>query len=208
VSMTVAEIEAKMPLVGKWDSAQAVAARRYTCGYCGSLVAPERGWNAYRVVNQTTFASGHILICSLCNQPTFFKLITNSSVQVPNYMPGASVKNLPQDIAALYDEARQSHAARAFTAAVLALRKLLMHVAVEKGAEKGQSFIAYVEYLDENHYLGRGGKAWVDKIRTRSNEANHEIILMSEEDSDHLMKLSEMLLRLVYEFPGSLEPEK
>lgn len=36
------------------------------------------------------------------------------------------------------------------------------------------------------------------------NEANHEIVLMEAEDSKQLLKLAEMLLKLVYEFPGSL----
>jgi hypothetical protein len=33
----------------------------------------------------------------------------------------------------------------AFTSAVLTCRKLLMHLAVEKGAQPGKSFLEYVE---------------------------------------------------------------
>jgi hypothetical protein len=79
-----------------------------------------------------------------------------------------------------------------------------MHVAVEKKADEGLKFIEYVDYLDKERYLGREGKGWVDLIRTRSNEANHEIVLMSAEDARRLMTIAEMLLKLVYEFPGDL----
>jgi thioredoxin reductase len=114
------------------------------------------------------------------------------------------VKHLPADVERLYDEARDSHAAAAYTAAVLALRKLLMRVAVEKGAEAGRTFVEYVEYLDVHHYLGHDGKGWVDLMRTRGNEAAHEIRLMNETDSEHLLTVAGMLLKLVYEFPGNL----
>jgi hypothetical protein len=125
--------------------------------------------------------------------------------RIPWSLPGTQVAGLPDDVKALYEEVRRSHSADAYTAAALALRKLLMHVAVEKGAKPDQSFVAYVEFLDKNHYLGHDGKPWVDMIRKRGNEANHEITLMTEEDSDHLMSLAEMLLKLVYEFPGRLD---
>jgi hypothetical protein len=66
-----------------------------------------------------------------------------------------------------------------FTSAVLTCRKLLMHIAVEKGAPTNQSFLQYVEYLEQNHYVPPGGKGWVDYIRTKGNEANHEIKIMA-----------------------------
>jgi len=145
---------------------------------------------------------GEIRICPECLLPTFFNELPLQ--QIPGARPGDSIKHLPNDVESLYNEARKSHAAGAHTAAVLSLRKLLMHVAVEKKAKKGLSFVDYVEYLGNERYLGRDGKGWVDLIRSRSNEANHEIILMQEEDSTRLLMIAEMLLKLVYEFPGSL----
>jgi hypothetical protein len=204
----------RQPLPGDWNDVKTLTARRYRCGYCGAVVASDRGWhNSQGVSSAGDVRSGELRVCPLCNQPTYVRHETGlgSGIEigrVPRALPGAEVKRLPEDVEALYVEARRSHAAEAFTAAVLALRKLLMHVAVEKGSKEDQRFIEYVEYLDEHHYLGQGGKPWVDLIRKRSNEANHEIILMEEDDSDRLMKLAEMLLRLVYEFPGSLEPEQ
>jgi hypothetical protein len=102
----------------------------------------------------------------------------------------------------LYNEARLSTAAGAYTAAVLACRKILMHIAVERGAEAGKTFVAYVEHLKTAGYVPPGGEVWVDYIRTRGNEANHEILVMTEEDALALITFVEMLLRIIYEFPS------
>jgi len=69
----------------------------------------------------------------------------------------------------------------AFTATVLCCRKLLMHIGVEKGAEKGKNFIEYVEFLSSKNYIPPDGKEWVDHIRKKGNEANHEIVIMGAE---------------------------
>jgi hypothetical protein len=90
----------------------------------------------------------------------------------------------------------------AYTAAVLACRKILMHIAVEKQAQENQSFVVYVEYLAGKHYVPPGGEGWVDHIRKKGNEANHEIKLMSKADAEELITFVEMLLKLIYEFPA------
>ena len=61
--------------------------------------------------------------------------------------PGNSVEHLPVDIEALYTEARNCVAASCYTAAVLICRKLLMNMAVSQGADAGDTFVQYVEYL-------------------------------------------------------------
>lgn len=82
-----------------------------------------------------------------------------------------------------------------------------MHVAVEEGAEPNQLFLAYVEYLADQGYVTKKGRGWVDHIRRRGNDANHEILLLTQNDAEELIAFSEMLLKLVYEFPGRV-PEK
>ena len=76
-----------------------------------------------------------------------------------------------------------------------------MHVAVEKGAKEGESFVSYVEYLAGQGYVPPDGKAWVDYIRQKGNEANHEIKVMNAQDAQALITFIEMLLKFVYEFP-------
>ena len=76
-----------------------------------------------------------------------------------------------------------------------------MHIAVDKGADEGKPFLHYVEHLDSKGYLPPGGKDWVDYIRKKANEANHDIVLMRESDAKVLIDFVEMLLKFVFDFP-------
>jgi hypothetical protein len=80
-----------------------------------------------------------------------------------------------------------------------------MHIAVEQGAPEGKSFLAYVEFLSKEGFVPPHGKEWVDHIREKGNEANHEIVLMSQNDAIDLINFSEMLLKFIYEFPKRLK---
>ncbi len=102
----------------------------------------------------------------------------------------------------MYDEARESYTASAYTGAVMICRKILMNIAVDKGAAAGESFLQYIEYLDQAGYLPPDGMGWVDYVRKRGNEANHEIQLMENEDAKTLIAFVEMLLRFIYQFPN------
>jgi hypothetical protein len=81
-----------------------------------------------------------------------------------------------------------------------------MHIAVEKGASTGKSFLEYVEFLAQQNYVPPNGKGWVDYIRKKGNEANHEIKVMSSEDAADLITFLEMLLKFIYEFPAKVQP--
>jgi len=145
----------------------------------------------------------YVYICSFCGKPTFFE---SNGKQFPGVAFGDTVDSLPPDVASLYNEARFSMTVNAFTSAVLTCRKLLMHLAVEKGAPAGGSFLDYVEYLAQKGYVPPDGKGWVDHIRKKGNEANHEIKIMLEADAKDLIQFSEMLLKFMYEFPAKVPP--
>jgi hypothetical protein len=121
-------------------------------------------------------------------------------------MPGNPVKHVPQELDSLFIEAREATAASAYTAAVMACRKMLMHIAVEKKAKEGLTFLDYVDYLATNGYVPPDGKVWVDYIRKRGNEANHQIVLMNREDAVALIGFVEILLRFIYELPKMVPP--
>lgn len=180
-----------------WQNQQQLPPKTFTCGYCDSTIGSDRGF-----VHQNP-PLGHAYICPVCERPTFFR--------GPDRMPGAafgeSVGHLPADISTLYNEARGCCAHAAYTAAVLLSRKLLMNIAVSKGAPANQTFMQYVEWLSNNGYVPPDGKGWVDHIRKKGNEATHEIHLMQEDDAKDLVTFSEMLLKLVYEFPNRV-PKK
>jgi Domain of unknown function (DUF4145) len=76
--------------------------------------------------------------------------------------------------------------------------------AVAQGAPENQTFMAYVEHLAASGYVPPHGKGWVDHIRKKGNEANHEIVLMEKDDAQELISFVEMLLKFIYEFPSRI----
>jgi hypothetical protein len=144
-------------------------------------------------------------------KPTF---LDEGKKQYPGIAFGGDVEGIPDSsLTALYNEARAAMSVGSYTAVVLCCRKLLMHIAVQKNAAAGLNFIAYVEHLSSNHYIPPDALVWVDHIRQKSNEANHEILIMTKEDAEELITFCEMLLKVIYEFPaiarqkaGALKP--
>ena len=171
--------------------------RRYKCAYCGRDIAASQG---YWAVGEHHSLVGTIAICPNCANPTFFQRHMN---QIPRPAFGASVQHVSDPkIETIYEEARACTAYGAYTAAVMLCRKLLMNIAVQQGAPNNQSFQAYVNYLDQKGYVPPNGKKWVDEIRQKGNEANHEIHLMTDKDAERIIRFSEMLLRFIYEMPN------
>lgn len=193
-----------MSSIIRWDHAGTLGSRNYVCGYCGQPLASEKGWFA---TNKTTgHPVAYIYICHQCQKPTFLDI---NGGQTPGVTFGNDVKDISdQSVQQLYDEARRCTGENAFTAAVLCCRKLLMHIAVSKGAEEGKKIIEYVEYLSDKNFIPPDAKEWVDHIRDKGNEANHEIIIMGKEDATDLIVFIEMLLKLIYEFPANIKKKK
>jgi len=77
-----------------------------------------------------------------------------------------------------------------------------MNVAVALRANAGDSFASYVQFLADQGYVPPNGKHWVDHIRTKSNEANHEITMMSKEEAERLITFVEMMLKFIHELPN------
>jgi hypothetical protein len=135
-----------------WHRAEGLEPRSYLCGHCNHTVGPDKGWSTDQKHNSMgrTVADGYVYLCSFCGKPTYF---TITGKQYPGAPFGNVVESLPSGVAALYDEARLCMTVNSFTAAVLTCRKLLMHIAVEKSAAPGQSFLHYVEYLAGKGYV-------------------------------------------------------
>jgi hypothetical protein len=89
----------------------------------------------------------------------------------------------------------------AYTAAVLVGRKLLMNIAVSRGAKAGESFQSYVNHLAESGIVTNGMTEWVNEIRELGNDANHEIAVMTRDQAEGLLTFVAMLLKVVYEYP-------
>lgn len=180
-----------------WSSANlqsTVSSRSWVCGFCGTLTSSTQGADSGG-------SHAFLRICSYCNSPTF----TDAHGEVtPGIRPGDEVAHLPQDVAQLYDEARSCMAVGSASAAILAFRKIVMHVAVEKGAATNKAFVVYVTHLIDNHFVPTGSSGWVDYIRDRANEENHEIKIATHEDADGVLVFVTQLLKNVYELPLSV----
>lgn len=178
-----------------WMHIQHVKGMEYECGYCNRSVAPSYGYPEQDGVRK-------IYICPKCENPSYF----NGESQYPGVPFGNDVEYIDDDkIKSLYEEARNCCSTNSYTASILCCRKILMHIAVDKGAETGKKFIHYVQYLVDQHYAPPGSEDWVDHIRRKGNEANHEIVIMDKKDAKELLSFIEMLLKYIYEFPARIK---
>lgn len=190
-----------------WNNLQSFKSNSYTCGHCGRYLASEKGWSGSTIVQldpgTTAGREVFIYVCHHCTRPTF---VDFDQKQFPGALYGHRVEGIPDDsILNLYNEARQAVGAGANTAAVLCCRKLLMNIAVAKGAKEGETFISYVKYLSDNHFVPPDASDWVDHIRKKGNEATHEIAIMAPDDAKDLITFIEMLLKVIFEFPAMIK---
>lgn len=184
-----------------WEESTNLVSRSYTCGYCGTSLASNRGWRARLGPHGTV--GGYIYVCHKCDRPTFFD---KENKQAPGVVFGEPVSDIPdKTVEQLYNEARSTTGAGAYTAAVLCCRKLLMHIAVSKGAVSGDTFINYVQFLADKNYIPPDARDWVDHIRKKGNEANHEITIMGRYDAEELLSFCSMLLKVIFEFPATVK---
>src|ERR1051325_3976848 len=146
-----------------WNQAQGMSSFSYVCGYCGRPLASEKGWTGTRNVHHSSQIYGRIYLCHHCCRPTFFDGDTHRQTPgIPFGRPVHNISNVP--LSEIYEEARRATSAGCYTAAVLCCRKLLMDMAVDRGAAEGETFKAYVEYLSEKNFVPPDCKVWVDQI--------------------------------------------
>ena len=180
---------------GTWKPKAVIKSRAYVCGHCSNKVASNHGIETRTSSN--TAAGGYIYLCTHCNQPTYFY----GEMQVPGELPGSAVANVAEMIEDLYNEARRCVAANAYTGCVMICRKILMHVAHDNGAKENLKFVQYVNYLHDEHFIPPNARSWVEYIKDKGNEANHEIFTASKEDAVGLLVLVERMLQIIYDLP-------
>ncbi len=173
-----------------------------TCGNCGravaALVIAESGFNGIEV----PYGADAIqwLQCPACYDGC---VLTMSGVVWPVAPAGGSVANLPEDVAQAWREARTAHAVAAYTSSEIMCRKILMHVAVDVAqSQPGATFLQYIDALDKAGYFGPKLRPAIDKVRQRGNAANHDLPASTETESLVTLRITEHLLRGVYEIPA------
>jgi hypothetical protein len=183
--------------------------KEWICWNCGCATGGQWGY-CYGGINYGTGIKDPdqiICICPRCGAPVYFP-DAEADNYVPKALPGIYMDKLPDDMNSLYIEMRSCISVGAYTSAVLTARKLLMHIAVDMGAKPSSSFVDCAKYICENGYPGKSGKDWVDNIRKKSNEANHEIIIMSEDDAVQLLWFLELVLNGNYQAVAMLKESK
>lgn len=184
----------------QWVNLQDIPRRKFKCYSCDSEVASKEGYQM--TSNFSTDSPYGVYICPKCDSPTYFD---QHSIQTPKPMFGERVSSLPTNIEVLYNEARNCYGIDAYTSAVSICRSLLAFIAVDKGADKGQSFKSYVDFLQSDNWLPKGTQKWVDEIRNLGNSANHDLIIMQERDASLILRFTTSLLRNIYELPSLLK---
>jgi hypothetical protein len=185
----------------KWQHLSDLQSKSFVCGHCGAQIASNKGYFATDSRNNIT--EGVIMICHKCSKPNY---IQNDGEQVPGAMVGEEVENLPEDISPLFNEVRRAYSVNAFTCSVLCARKILMHVAISKGAEEKKNFEYYVDYVTDGDIVPKNMKSWIDRIRDAGNESNHELKSNTEQEASQIIEFLGMLLKLVYQYdPGNTE---
>ena len=190
----------------EWLNTSKVDSKKFICGYCGNSISSNIGYYMSNSCHNysTPSGAGYIYICHHCNKPTYFDF--HSQTPSPIYGKNFNEKIFDdQKTWLLYQEIRKCIEASAYTSAIMASRKLLMHIAVDCGAEKNKSFQFYVDFLNNQNYIPKNSKEWVDIIRTKGNDANHDIIIYEETDAKQMLQFVEMIITIIYEMKYKLE---
>ncbi|WP_424945919.1 DUF4145 domain-containing protein [Candidatus Spongiihabitans sp.] len=181
--------------ISKPDGSTKDAWETYTCGYCGTKVSGAVvAYYDWKGPAQNHY-SNKWLLCTSCTRPS----AKFNSIVSPGLPFGPSIQGLPDEVGASYNEARRCMEVNAYTAAELICRKILMHVAADKGAKEKGSFDSYLTYLAEKGYVTPPMKGWVDLIRQHGNKSTHKLDSPEEERAQSTVMFTAELLRLVYE---------
>lgn len=173
-----------------WIEPRILPSKSFICWNCNKDISSQEGYMSNN--NRSS-----IYICHNCGSPNIFDL-NGDAVIKPLY--GKEIKNLPNNIKSVYEEARKCMQVGAYTGASMLLRKILMNISVEEGAKEGDSFKNYVEYLYNEGIVHKKQKDLINRVKNLGNEANHKIEHISEENAKYIFKLVEHLLLNNYEF--------
>jgi hypothetical protein len=164
---------------------------QFTCGHCDTKVSGAVVCGSYSDHPPIKW-----ILCPNCNDGSVFARNGNL---YPGVMFGPNIEGIPIEIEEAYDEARECMSINAFTAAELISRKILMHVAVEKGASEGDSFANYITFLEKAGFVTPPMKGWVSEIQKNGNKSTHKLASPSKERAESTVMFTAELLRLIYE---------
>jgi len=173
----------------------------YKCGHCDRNVTG-------RVVCIYNFRSSsdsilansiRFLICPSCSMGSVWHRIEEKEDIIPGTKPGDKLEGLPNEIEKAYNEARKCFSIKAYTGCELLCRKILMYIGANKGAPEGQSFVSYLNFLEQEGYITPTIKTWADRIRQFGNMSTHELTPPDKSRTEATFRFTMVLLRIIYE---------
>lgn len=165
----------------------------FICGWCGERqTAPV----VAALTDGNYIPLGWWIRCLSCGEPS--ARATNGTT-APAGLIGEDVDGLPPETSTAYLEARRCASVGAFTACELMCRKLLMHVAVDKGAKEGKPFASYLNHLKTVGYITPPMEEWTKKIKDNGNQSTHALPPVDASRAQDTLAFTTQLLRLVYE---------
>ena len=164
----------------------------YRCGHCGSKTSGPVVASYPEPRDPTV----RWILCINCFKGSVWQ---QPGHVYPPSLAGEDLAGLPEGVAEAYEETRRCMGVRAYSGAELLCRRLLMHVAADKGAAEGLSFEAYLKHLEDEGYVTPPMKPWVDLIRKHGNKATHRLDPPDYKRAEATFLFTTELLRLVYE---------
>lgn len=177
----------------KWGNVGDFTSKSFVCWNCSEKIASKKAYATYDAGHYHSF----IYICHHCNAPIIL-CDENKEILLP--LPGKEISKLPENIKGTYSEIRKCMQSECFNGAIMIMRTLIMHIAVEEGAEEGKKFIEYIDYLYEEGIIPKKSKNKADSVRTLGNSANHKIESRTQEEAQNCFEFIELLLKVNYEF--------
>ncbi|MFC1932934.1 DUF4145 domain-containing protein [Chloroflexota bacterium] len=171
------------------DSRTPEGQQTYLCAHCGA-------WTSGLVVAHYYYGYNvNWLICTGCGHGS----VDDNGKLYPRSKFGPNIEGLPKEVKKAYEEARTCYSVNAFTACELICRKILMHIAVDKGAKEDEAFSYYLSVLEEKGYVTPPMKKWVGLIRKHGGKATHLIEAPDQRRAEGTLMFTAELLRLIYE---------
>lgn len=181
----------RMPNASQLDASNPAAWEQITCGHCGTRVSAA----VVAFINMEVNVRWLRCTADGCG----LGLVAVDSSLYPSGLPLRNIDGLPSEVRDAYNEARRCFSVEAYTGSELLCRKILMHVAVEKGATEGADFSSYLKYLADAGYITPPMEPWVALIREHGNRSTHDIAPPERNRAASTLSFTEQMLRSIYE---------
>ncbi len=178
----------------QWYSIGNQRSKSFICWNCNKQVASEKAYFTYDVGG---YCSSFIYICPHCNAPNIYD---DEKRPIMQPLPGKEITKLPENLEKIYYEIRKCMQSGCFNGAIMLMRKLIMHIAIEEGDKDGKTFEQYIDFLCSTGIVPKKSRNKADSIRKLGNSANHEIENRTQEEAQNCFEFIELLLRVNYEF--------